>query len=240
MNALATASRSQADISQAAKVVLLTGSAGFLFANFTAQVLSAHFGAHPGGGLSAEGHSWATALYTLASCVGVTTAQPIEERFGLRTYFVWGALLLAAFGSLQVLMPSQPLLLAMRAFEGFTSGSFGPKALLAAFMFCRNGRLPMTMALAAFFLLVAGVIGFVTFGASESVLGQRGLFLVQFAMGSVMALAGLRWLPRRTHKAAHELAHASAAPPMPRPVAARRRRRAQRHATTSTLRPSAA
>ena len=34
-------------------------------------------------------------------------------------------------------MPSQSVLLAMRAFEGFASGSFGPRALLAAFMFCR-------------------------------------------------------------------------------------------------------
>ena len=246
MNVLSNAPDLQADMSSAAKAVLLTGSAGFLFANLTAQVLSAHLGVHSGSDVSAVGSSLATAVYTLASFVGVTTAQPIEQRFGMRLYFVWGALLLAAFGSLQALMPSQPVLIAMRAFEGFASGSFGPRALLAAFMFCRNGRLSMSMALAALFLLVAGVIGFVMVGASESVLGQRGLFLVQFAVGSLMALAGLRWLPRSTRKAAHEseaaldLAHAGSVPPMPRPVASRRRRRAQRHATTSSLRSSAA
>jgi MFS family permease len=196
MNALVIAHPSQTDLSAPAKAVLLTGSAGFLFANFTAQVLSAHFGAHPDLGLSAAGGSWATAVYTLASFVGVSTAQSIEHRFGMRMYFVAVALLLSAFGSLQVLMPSQPLLLAMRAFEGFASGSFGPRALLAAFLFCRHGRLPTAVALAAFFLLVAAVIGFVMFGASESVLGQRGLFLVQFVMGTLLALAGLRWLPR--------------------------------------------
>ena len=114
----------------------------------------------------------------------------------MRLYFVGGALLLAAFGLLQALMPSQPALLAMRAFEGLASGSFGPRALLAAFMFCRDGRLPMAAALAVFFLFVAGVIGFVMFGASESVLGSRGLFLVQFALGLLTALAGVRWLPR--------------------------------------------
>jgi len=236
MNALSSAPDLQADMSSAAKAVLLTGSAGYLFANFTAQVLSAHFGVHSGSDVLAVGNSWASAVYTLASFVGVTTAQPIAQRLGMRLYFVWGALLLAAFGSVQALMPSQPVLLAMRAFEGFASGSFGPRALLAAFMFCRNGRLPMAIALAAFFLLVTCVIGFVMFGASASVLGQRGLFLVQFAVGSLMALAGLRWLPRNTRTAAH----ASTAPPMPRPVASRRRRLAQRHATTAGLRSPAA
>ena len=155
MNLLATAPDLQADLSPAARAVLLTGSAGFLFANFTAQLLSAHFGAHTGADLSAAGHSWATAAFTLASFVGVITAQPLEQRLGMRLYFIGAALLLAAFGLLQALMPSQPALLAMRAFEGFASGSFGPRALLAAFMFCRAGRLPMAAALAALFLLVA-------------------------------------------------------------------------------------
>jgi MFS family permease len=240
MNIRATAHHSQAGTSPAVKAVLLTGSAGFLFANFAAQVLSIHFGVHSGPGLAAEGHVWATAAYTLASFVGVTTAQPIEQRFGIRMYFVWGALLLAAFGLLQVLRPSQPLLLAMRAFEGFASGSFGPTVLLSAFMLCRNGRLPITAALAVFFLLVAGVIGFVMFSASESVLGQRGLFLVQAMMGSLMALAGLRWLPRRNDTAAQQPAIATAACPVILPMASRRRRRAQRHASTSTLRSPAA
>ena len=237
MNILATTPHLQADLSPAARAVLLTGTAGFLFANFTAQLLSTHFGAHTGADLSAAGHSWATAAFTLASFVGVISAQPLEQRLGMRQYFVGGALLLAAFGLLQALMPSQPALLAMRSFEGLASGSFGPRALLAAFMFFRNGRLSMTAALAVFFLFVAGVIGFAMFGASESVLGSRGLFLVQFAMGLLMASAGVRWLPRIKHMASWQ--SASYAPPasIQRSFASsRRRRRGHRHTTALTPR----
>jgi MFS family permease len=240
MHALATTRHSQTALSPGAKAVLLTGSAAFLFANLTAQLFSAHFGTHSVSGLPSTGSAWATAVYTLASFVGVATAQVIEDRLGVRMYFVWGGLLLAVFGSLQVLMPSEPLLLAMRAFEGFASGSFGPKAFLAAFMFCRTGRLPMAAALAAFFLLVAGVIGFVMFGASESLLGSRGLFLVQFAVGSLMALAGLRWLPRNTDTPASRPARVMADVPTVRRVSTHRRRRTQRLATTSRVRSPAA
>jgi MFS family permease len=240
MNLLATAPDSQADLSPAARAVLLTGSAGFLFANFTAQLLSAHFGAQTTADLSSFWHSWATAVFTLASFVGVISAQPLEQRLGMRRYFVGAALLLAAFGLLQVLMPSQPGLLAMRAFEGFASGSFGPRALLAAFMFCRSGRLPMAVALAAFFLLVAGVIGLVMFGASESVFGPRGLFLVQFALGLMTALAGVRWLPRIERMATRQPGYSMAPASIPRPVASsRRRRRARRHGTATALRSRA-
>ena len=159
---------------------------------------------------------------------------------GLRLYFVGGALLLAAFGLLQALTPSQPALLAMRAFEGVASGSFGPKALLAAFMFYRDGRLPVTATLAVFFLFVAGVIGFVMFGASESILGSRGLFIVQFALGLLMALAGVRWLPRIKRMALRQPAYSVAPASIQRSVASsRRRRRGQRHATAMALRSRA-
>jgi MFS family permease len=240
MNLLVTAPNLQADLSPAARAVLLTGSAGFLFANFAAQLLSAHFGAHAGADLSAAGHSWATAAFTLASFVGVISAQPLEQRLGMRLYFVGGALLLAAFGLLQALMPSQPALLAMRAFEGLASGSFGPRALLAAFMFCRDGRLPIAAALAVFFVLVAGVIGFVMFGASESILGSRGLFLVQFALGLMTALAGVRWLPRITRLASQPPVCSVALASIPHPHASsRRRRRGHRHGTAVALRSRA-
>lgn len=237
MNVLATAPDLQADLSPAARAVLLTGSAGFLFANFTAQLLSAHFGAHTGADLSAAGHSWTTATFTLASFVGVITAQPLEQRLGMRLYFVGGALLLAAFGLLQALVPSQPGLLAMRAFEGLASGTFGPRALLAAFMFFRDGRLSITAALAVLFLFVAGVVGFVMFGASDSVLGSRGLFLVQFVLGALMALAGVRWLPRIKRVASRQPAYSVAPASIQRCVASsRRRRRGHRRATAKALR----
>lgn len=237
MNLVSTPPELQADLSPAARAVLLTGSAGFLFANFTAQLLSAHFGAHGGADLATAGHSWATAAFTLASFVGAISAQPLEQRLGMRRYFVGGALLLAVFGVLQALMPSQSALLAMRAFEGFASGSFGPRALLAAFMFYRNGRLPMAAALAVFFVLVAGVIGFVMFGASESILGSRGLFLVQFALGLVTALAGMHWLPR-VERMASSVPACSAAPASIHRLHAssRRRRRGHRHGTAIAVR----
>ncbi|UHQ19386.1 MFS transporter [Lysobacter sp. KIS68-7] len=239
MNALATDSDPQA-MSPAAKSVLLMGSAGFLFANLAAQVLGVQLGTTSGTALPAGGmHTWATAVYTLASFVGVATAQPIEQRVGTRMYFAWAALVLAAFGCLQALIPSQPLLLAMRGFEGFATGSFGPRAFLAAFLFCRNGRMSTALALAVFFTLVAGVIAFVMVGASGSELGQRGLFFVQFAVGSVMAIAGLRWLPRNVRPPAQSLAYANAAA-ITRQFAPRRRRRTQRHVTNLHLRAPAA
>jgi 4-amino-4-deoxy-L-arabinose transferase-like glycosyltransferase len=134
-------------------------------------------------------------------------------------------------------MPSQPALLAMRSFEGLASGSFGPRALLAAFMFYRAGRLPMATALAVFFLFVAGVIGFVMFGASESVLGSRGLFLVQFAVGLLMALAGVRWLPGIRRMVSRPPVCSVAPTSIQRSfTSSRRRRRGYRHGACPALR----
>ena len=96
-------------------------------------------------------------------------------------------------------------------------------------------------ALAVFFLFVASVIGFVMFGASVSVLGSGGLFLVQFALGLLMASAGLRWLPRIKRMASRQSAY-SVVPPVAiqRSVASsRRRRRGHRHGTAMALRSRA-
>ena len=237
MNLIAATSAPTADLPRAGHAVLLVGSTGFLFANFTAQLLSAHFGVHSVPGLSTGGNAWATAVFTVASFAGVVTAQPLEQRMGIRLYFVAAALLLAAFGWLQAMVPSEAGLVSMRGFEGFASGSFGPRALLAAFLFYRGGRLSMTMALVALFLLVAGVIGFVMFGASASGLGRSGLFLVQCVLGVLMALAGLRWLPSIARTVPCQPGKTFAAPAIRRPVgSSRRHRRGQRHATASASR----
>lgn len=231
MNVCTATPAPHADLPPAAAAVLLTGSAGFLFANLTAQVLRAHLGVHTTPVMSGE---WATAAYTLTSFVGVITAQPLERRLGVRRYFVAGAWILATFGWLQALAPTEPTLLAMRAFEGFASGSFGPRALLGAFLLCRSGRLPMPMTVASLFVLVAAVIGFVIFGASDPLVGWRGLFLVQAALGVLMALAGLRWLPRARQASPSQSAQACVPLPNQRSAACSRRRR-RRHGNATTL-----
>jgi len=232
MNLPTTTTNRQADLPRAGQVVLLTGAAGFFFANFAVQFLSSHFGMEPAASITRAGIAWATSCYTLASLAGATLAQPIEQRLGKRPYFVGGAMLLATFGWLQAMAPCEPTLLAMRTFEGFVSGGFGPRALLAAFVLCRTGRLPTVAAVAAFFLLIAGIVGLVMYGVSESLLGRHGIFLVQFTVGLVMAFAGLRWLPRTTRAASGEPLRPHPITTNPRASLSRRRRRVQGRRTT--------
>lgn len=193
MNAITTSQR-QDDVPSVARVVLLVGLAGSFFANLASQVVGTHF-TQGGADLTAQQASLIAATYTMSTFVGMVAAAPLERAIGIRKFFVASALLFSAFGFIQATHPSAPMLLAMRAFEGFTTGGFGPRALLAAFMLYKGGRLPAMPAVSTFLVLIFGAIGLVMFGASEAVLGLRGVFLVQFALSAVLVLAGLRWLP---------------------------------------------
>jgi MFS family permease len=241
MNATPTASNKPDVFPSKARAVLLAGMAGFFFANFTSQFLVTHFGVQTGAALSATEVSWMSAAYTLATFMGMVSAEPLEKRLGLRRYFVGSALLLAAFGWLQATTPSEPLLFAVRTFEGFTTGGFGPRALLATFMLYRGSNLSGALALSVFLLLVAGLIGLVMFGASESVLGWQGMFFLQFALSLALVLAGIRWLPPKvTPKHAPTVALNSVAafpaPPKEASPQARHRRHAYR---VASMRPPA-
>ena len=181
---------------QIGRMVLLTGLVGSFLANVASQLMGTHLGVQTGIHLSSTDVSCISAAYTMASFVGMVVAQPLEKALGMRRYFVASALLFAAFGWLQATRPSLSVLIAMRVFEGFITGGFGPRALLATFMLYRGERLPVALALSAFLLLVSCAIGLVLLGASESLLGWRGVFFVQFGLSSILVLAALRWLPR--------------------------------------------
>lgn len=238
MNPLPSAADPQTGLPPAARAVLLAGLTGFFFANFTAQLLSSHWGGDSAFATSAES-SWGSAAYTLASFAGIVAVRPLEQRLGLRRTFVIGALVLAAFGWLQATTPSEPTLLAMRAFEGFATGGFGPKAMTAAFLLYRAGGFALARGLCAFFLLVAAVIGFVMVGASESEIGWRGLFYIQFVFSAMVALAGLRWLPRIANEAAipstDNVRSVFAGIPPARADRSRRRHRRSWHGSTQLI-----
>ncbi|HJW45752.1 MAG TPA: hypothetical protein VJ484_04620 [Lysobacter sp.] len=201
MNAILTTNQ-DAEIPSIARVVLSLGLLGSFLANLLSQMLGMHFASHGGIALSTTDVAWISFAYTTASFVGMVVVVPLERRLGVREYFVGSALVFAAFGWLQATMPSTPLLLAVRAFEGFTTGGFGPRALLDAFMLYKARRLASISASLVFLLLATTGIALVMFAVAVSVIDWSWWFYVQFAVSAALVMAGLRWLPHRFERSA--------------------------------------
>jgi DHA2 family multidrug resistance protein len=76
--------------------------------------------------------------------------------------------------------PELGVMIALRAGQGFAAGGFGPAAFVAIFMTARGPLLHLVLAVFA----------------SEETLGWQALFLIQAAIGAILALAAYAWAPR--------------------------------------------
>ncbi|MGO4222154.1 MFS transporter [Lysobacter sp. TAF61] len=178
-------------------LVLLTALGGSFIATMTAQFTGTNLADIQGGvGASADEVSWISTVYTMTSFVGIIVSGPFARTFGLRRYYLATAAIFAACAWLCTLATAVPQLAVLRGIQGVAAGGFGPLAFLAVFMLFKGPRLPFALSLLAFVLLVSVTAGPVLSGLVESLLGWRGLFLVQFWLSALMVLAGLAWLPR--------------------------------------------
>lgn len=176
---------------------LATALAGSLLINLSGQFVGANISDIQAGiGASADEGSWLTTVYTMALFGGIVCAAPMIAAFGLRRYMAAGALLFALAALGNATAPALPVMVALRAAQGFAAGGFGPVAFVGVFMTTGGPRLPFGLSLLALVLLLPGTIGPALSGLVEDRLGWEALFLVQAAIGAGLAAAAILFMPR--------------------------------------------
>ena len=192
MDAMLHSATPTVPLSTAARAIVIAGLMTSLFANLASQFAGIYF-TNEKVSITAMEVAWMSAAYATATTIGMVAGPPLEQRLGVRRYFVANGLAFATFGLWLALMPSMEILVATRVFEGFAIGAFGPRALLGALRMLREHR--STFAGVMFVLLVSVLLGVAMLAASLGALGWHGVFLLQMALALALSYAGLRWLP---------------------------------------------
>ncbi|MEY9101763.1 DHA2 family multidrug resistance protein [Sinorhizobium fredii] len=175
---------------------LATGLAGSFLVNLSAQFASTNI-ADIQGGLSstADEGSWILTAYTMGSCVGVVISGLLIGALSIGRYLVASSVLFAAAAIACAITADLGTMIAFRSVQGFAAGGYGPAAFVAIFMVAGGPRLPYAVIILAFSLLFAGTAGPVISGFVEEIFGWRSLFLIQAAIGALLALAARLWAP---------------------------------------------
>lgn len=186
-----------APLSRGQLILLATALAGALLINLSGQfVVSAAPDIQGGIGASADEASWLTTVYTMALVSGIVFSSPLIATFGPGRYMAAAALVFAMSAVGCAIAPSLPLMIVLRALQGFAAGGFGPIAFVATFAAARGPRLPLGLAVLALILLLPATLGPVAAGLLEDRLGWQSLFLVQATIGAILAAASLLLVSR--------------------------------------------
>ncbi|WP_331375792.1 MFS transporter [Sinorhizobium chiapasense] len=175
---------------------LATGLAGSFLVNLSAQFPSANIADIQGGLFStADEGSWILTVYTMGNCAGIVTSGLLIGALSIGRYLVVSSILFAAMAIACAMTTDLNVVVGLRAVQGFAAGGFGPAAFAATFMVAGGPRLPYAVVILAFTLLFPAAAGPIISGFVEDSLGWRALFLIQAAIGALLATAARLWVP---------------------------------------------
>jgi len=174
---------------------LATGLAGSLLVNLSAQFISVNAADIQGGVFaSADEASWLSTVYTMAGFAGIATSVVFIKALGIGRYLVVSSLVFGTTALACATAPELGVMIALRAGQGFVAGGFGPAAFVAVFM-ASGPLLPLILAVFAGVLLIPGTLGPIISALVEGSFGWQALFLVQAAIGAMLALGAYAWVP---------------------------------------------
>ena len=176
---------------------LATGLAGSLLVNLSAQFISVNAADIQSGVFATSDEaSWLSTAYTMTGFAGIATSGVLIRTLGIGRYLVVNSLIFGTTALACATAPELGVMISLRAVQGFVAGGFGPAAFVAIFMTARGPLLPLALAVFASVLLVPGTLGPIVSALVEDTLGWQALFLVQAAIGAILALAAHSWAPR--------------------------------------------
>jgi DHA2 family multidrug resistance protein len=176
---------------------LVTGLAGSLLVNLSAQFISVNAADIQGGVFaSADEASWISTVYTMTGFAGIAMSVVFIRALGIGRYLVVSSLAFGATAFACAMAPDLSVMIVLRAVQGFVAGGFGPAAFVAVFMTASGPLLPLVLAVFASVLLMPGTLGPVVSALVEGRFGWQALFLVQSAIGAALASAAHAWAPR--------------------------------------------
>jgi DHA2 family multidrug resistance protein len=187
-----------ASLTPAKLLFLATGLTGSLLVSLSAQFATVNIadiqaGVHS----SADEASWILTVYTMASLAGIVISGLLIRSLGVRRYLILSAITFA----LAALGCSAPIglgpMIALRAIQGFVAGGFGPAGFVAVFTVMGGPFLPVGVTLLALVLVLPTVVGPIVSGFVEAWFGWQALFLVQAAIGMMLAFAAYAFAPRQ-------------------------------------------
>jgi DHA2 family multidrug resistance protein len=177
---------------------LVTGLAGSLLVNLSAQFVSINAADIQAGVFaSADEASWLSTVYTMSGFVGVATSGVLIRTLSIGRYLVVSALIFGTAALACAAGPTLEIMIALRAVQGFAAGGFGPAAFVAIFMTAKGQLLSPVLAVFASVLLIPSTHGPIISAFVEDTFGWHALYLVQAAIGAMLALAALAFAPRQ-------------------------------------------
>jgi DHA2 family multidrug resistance protein len=177
-------------------LLLATALLGYLLINSSGQFVGSNLVDVQGGiGASADEASWLNTAYVMALFGGIVCSSALIATFGLRRYLAASALLFGVAALACAAAPPLPLMIGLRAIQGFAAGGLGPIAFVAIFTTTAGPRLPFGLSLLALVLLLPATFGPAMSGLLEDRLGWEGLFLIQAAIGAAVASASTLLMP---------------------------------------------
>lgn len=176
---------------------LATGLAGSLLVNLSAQFVSVNAADIQGGVFaSADEASWISTVYTMAGFAGIAMSGVLIRAMGVGRYLVASSLVFGTTALACATAPELGIMIGLRVVQGFVAGGFGPAAFMAVFLTASGPLLPLALAVLASVLLIPGTLGPIVSALVEGSFGWQALFLVQAAIGAILALAAHTWAPR--------------------------------------------
>jgi DHA2 family multidrug resistance protein len=186
-----------APLPRQALLVLVIALSGSLLTNVVGQFVGSSLVDIQGGiAASADEASWLVTVYSMGFICGIVFSSPILATFGMGRYSTGAALVFAGAALACAARPELPLMVALRALQGFAAGGFGPLAFAAVFTTMAGPRLPLGLSLLAFVLVLPTNLGPAVSGLIESRFGWQALFLLQAGVGAALAAAALLFMPR--------------------------------------------
>jgi MFS transporter, DHA2 family, multidrug resistance protein len=146
---------------------------------------------------SADEASWILTVYTMATMAGVLTAGILIKAFGVRRYLIGSATTFALVALVCALAPPLDTMIILRAIQGFAAGGFGPAGFIAVFTVMTGQLRPVGVILLALVLVFPTTLGPVISGYVENGFGWQALFLIQAAIGVVIAISANFFAPRQ-------------------------------------------
>jgi DHA2 family multidrug resistance protein len=176
---------------------LATGLAGALLVNLSAQFISVNAADIQAGVFaSADEASWLSTVYTMTGFVGIATSGVLIRTLGIGRYLVMSAVIFGATALACARGPELGVMIALRAVQGFAAGGFGPAAFVAIFMTAKGPLLSLVLAVFASVLLIPSTLGPIISALVEDTLGWHALYLIQAAIGALLALAAYAFAPQ--------------------------------------------
>jgi DHA2 family multidrug resistance protein len=178
-------------------LVLIVALSGSLTTNVVGQFVGFNVAdIQAGVGASADEGSWLVTVYSMGFICGIVFSLPILATFGMSRYTAAAALIFAAAALACAAGPELPLMVALRAAQGFAAGGFGPLAFAAVFTTLAGPRLPFGLSVLALVLVLPTNLGPAMSGLIEDRLGWQALFLLQAGVGAALAGAAVLFMPR--------------------------------------------